>query len=58
MNTFETFTTVISSSNSETPFTANNCWIRLGGLPNDLEFYCEVIDVALSRSNMVGAGDY
>ena len=58
MNTFETFTTVISSSNSETPFTANNCWIRLGGLPNDLEFYCEVIDVALSRSNIVGAGDY
>ena len=58
MNTFETFTTVISSNSSETPFTANNCWIRLGGLPNDLEFYCEVIDVALTRSNMVGAGDY
>ena len=58
MNTLETFTCVISSSNSETPFTANNCWIRLGGLPNDLEFYCEVIDVALTRSSMVGAGDF
>ena len=58
MNTLETFTCVISSRNSETPFTANNCWIQLGGLPNDLEFYCEVIDVALSRSNIVGAGDY
>ena len=58
MNTLETFTCVISSRNSETPFTANNCWIQLGGLPNDLEFYCEVIDVALTRSNMVGAGDY
>ena len=58
MNTIDTFTCVISSSNSVTPFTANNCWITLGGLPNDLEFYCEVIDVALSRSSLVGAGDY
>ena len=47
MNTLETFTTVISSHNSVTANTANNCWIKLGGLPNDLEFYCEVIDLLL-----------
>ena len=47
MNTFDTFTTVISSHNSVTANTANNCWIKLGGLPNDLEFYCEVIDLLL-----------
>ncbi len=55
MNTFETFTTVISSSNSITPSTANNCWIPLGGLPNDLEFYCEVIDFAINRTTVVNA---
>ncbi len=58
MNTFETFTCVINSSNSETPFTANNCWIRLGGLPNDLEFYCEVIDFFMNRASMANQGDY
>ena len=55
MNTLETFTCVISSSTSETPFTANNCWIRLGGLPNDLEFYCEVIDFAINRTTVANA---
>ena len=49
MNTFDTFTTVISSHNSVTANTANNCWIKLGGLPNDLEFYCEVIDFAINK---------
>ena len=60
MNTIDTFTTVISSHNSETPNTANNCWIRLGGLPNDLEFYCEVIDFAINKSSLAvaAATDY
>ncbi len=58
MNTLDTFTTVISSNNSVTPFTANNCWIPLGGLPNDLEFYCEVISFAMNRSLTVGFTDY
>jgi len=59
MNTFDTFTTVISSHNSVTSNTANNCWIKLGGLPNDLEFYCEVIDFAINRTSLANAGtDY
>jgi hypothetical protein len=58
MNTFDTFTCVISSNNSVTPFTANNCWIPLGGLPNDLEFYCEVIDFMMNRSSIINPGDY
>ena len=55
MNTLETFTCVINSINSETPSTANNCWIRLGGLPNDLEFYCEVIDFAINKTTVANA---
>jgi hypothetical protein len=55
MNTIDTFTCVISSSNSVTPSTANNCWIQLGGLPNDLEFYCEVVDFAINRTTVVNA---
>jgi hypothetical protein len=55
MNTLETFVCVINSINSETPSTANNCWIRLGGLPNDLEFYCEVIDFAINRTTVANA---
>ena len=58
MNTFDTFTTVISSHNSEIANTANNCWIKLGGLPNDLEFYCEVIDFAINRTSLVNIVDY
>ena len=59
MNTFDTFTTVISSHNSVTANTANNCWIKLGGLPNDLEFYCEVIDFAINKSSLaVATTDY
>ena len=58
MNTFDTFTTVISSHNSVTANTANNCWIKLGGLPNDLEFYCEVIDFAINRTSLVNVIDY
>ena len=58
MNTFETFTTVISSHNSVTANTANNCWIKLGGLPNDLEFYCEVIDFAINRTSLANIVDY
>ena len=56
---FETFTTVISSNNSVTANTANNCWIKLGGLPNDIEFYCEVIDFAINKSSLaVATTDY
>ena len=58
MNTFDTFTTVISSHNSVTANTANNCWIKLGGLPNDLEFYCEVIDFAINRTSLANIVDY
>lgn len=59
MNTLETFTCVISSNNSITANTANNCWIKLGGLPNDLEFYCEVIDFAINKSSLaVATTDY
>ena len=56
---FETFTTVISSNSSVTANTANNCWIKLGGLPNDIEFYCEVIDFAINKSSLaVATTDY
>jgi hypothetical protein len=58
MNTLETFTCVISSHNSVTANTANNCWIKLGGLPNDLEFYCEVIDFAINRTSLANIVDY
>lgn len=58
MDSLETFTCVISSNNSITEFTANNCWIQLGGLPNDLEFYCEVIDFAINKTSLANLGDY
>jgi hypothetical protein len=58
MNTFDTFTTVISSHNSVTANTANNCRIKLVGLPNDLEFYCEVIDFAINRTSLANIVDY
>ena len=59
MNNLETFTCVISSNNSVTAFTANNCWIKLGGLPNDLEFYCEVVDFAINKTTFAaGITDY
>lgn len=54
----ETFTTVISSNNSVTANTANDCWIKLGGLPNDIEFYCEVIDFAINKSSLTGENNY
>ncbi len=42
------FTYVISSINSTTANTANNCFIKLAGLPNNQKFLCEVIDFALN----------
>ena len=44
----DSFTYVISSINSTTAATANNCFIKLAGLPNDQKFLCEVIDFALN----------
>ena len=44
----DSFTYVISSINSTTANTANNCFIKLAGLPNDQKFLCEVIDFALN----------
>ena len=44
----ESFTYVISSINSTTAATENNCFIKLAGLPNDQKFLCEVIDFALN----------
>jgi len=50
---FDTFTLVISSNQSITANTANNCFIKLGGLPNDIEFYAEVIDFAINKTTLV-----
>jgi hypothetical protein len=44
----DSFTYVISSINSTTANTANNCFIKLAGLPNNQKFLCEVIDFALN----------
>jgi hypothetical protein len=51
----ESFTYVISSINSTTASTANNCFIRLSGLPNNQKFLCEVIDFALNVNTIDAA---
>ena len=45
-------TYVISSYEAEDATTANNCDIRLGGLPNNTKFYCEVISFYLDTSSI------
>ena len=44
----DSFTYVISSNNSTTANRANNCFIKLAGLPTNQKFLCEVIDFALN----------
>ena len=51
----DSFTYVISSINSTTANTANNCFIKLAGLPNDQKFLCEVIDFALNVNTIDAA---
>ena len=51
----DSFTYVISSINSTTANTANNCFIRLSGLPNNQKFLCEVIDFALNVNTIDAA---
>jgi len=51
----DSFTYVISSINSTTANTANNCLIKLVGLPNDQKFLCEVIDFALNVNTIDAA---
>ncbi len=51
----DSFTYVISSINSTTAATANNCFIKLAGLPNDQKFLCEVIDFALNVNTIDAA---
>jgi hypothetical protein len=48
----DSFTYVISSINSNTANTANNCFIKLAGLPNNQKFLCEVIDFALNTNSL------
>lgn len=43
----DSFTYVISSNNATSATTANNCYIKLAGLPNYRKFKCEVIDFAI-----------
>jgi hypothetical protein len=52
----DSFTFVISSYNSNTAATANNCFIKLAGLPNNQKFLCEVIDFAIN-TNTIAAPD-
>jgi hypothetical protein len=48
----DSFTYIISSSNSTTAATANNCFIELAGLPTNRKFRCEVIDFALNYNTI------
>lgn len=48
----DSFTYVISSINSSTAATANNCYIELAGLPQNRKFKCEVIDFVIDYETM------
>ena len=48
----DSFTFVINSKNSTTANTANNCFIKLAGLPNNQKFLCEVIDFAINITSI------
>ncbi len=48
----DSFTYIISSSNSIVDATANNCSIKLAGLPTNRRFKCEVIDFAIDLETM------
>lgn len=43
----DSFTYVINSIDSVTSATANNCYIKLVGLPTNRKFKCEVIDFVI-----------
>ena len=51
----DSFTYVINSKNSTTANTANNCFIKLAGLPNNQRFLCEVIDFAINITSIGAA---
>ena len=53
----DSFTYVINSKNSTTAATANDCFIKLAGLPTNKRLLCEVIDFALNVNTIDTAID-